>query len=229
MKRIFVILVLALVLSFCAACTAAPIQIEKTVTYSDGSYMIVTVKDDENTYSATREETPEQLNCLTASQDNYRLHLLCQATDFGDHSSGYAYWGNNPVFKTELPQHYIDWIETEDGDMIPVWRDRNGNMLYNTKFATKHCSYYSADDRLLWTMSVTAMFKRNNVDHYCEVVSGNITIWEKDSWYVIMENVDDEADSASYTVQFGRKNLGVTIAEPTYTVTLSRDENGDFH
>lgn len=228
MKRISIMLVLALVMSMLASCAAAPTDTEETITYDDGSYMVITVKADGNTYSTIRKDGPNPLSQFTATDDapdSYGLHSLSGYTNwngaskYGFATAGWSYSHN----------HYLDWIETEDGDKLPVWRDSKGNMLYSTHFATKYCSYYSADDRLLWTMSVTGMFKRNSVDHYCEVVSGNITVWETDSWYVIMENVADKVDSASYTVRFGRKNLGVTVAEPTYTVTLSQDEKGNFH
>lgn len=223
-KRISLILVLTLVLSLCAACAAAPTEITQTLTFDDGSYMVITMKEEGSTYT-TRIEAPDQLSQITGAPDSYSLQPLSQ----------YEKWDGNAGYKSQksdnlkIGNHYLDWIETEDGNKLPVWRDKYGNMLYDTKFATKYCSYYSADNQLLWTMSVTGMFKRNSVDHYCEVVSGNITVWETDSWYVIMEYVADEADSASYTVQFGRKNLGVTIAEPSYTLTLTRDIAGNFH
>ena len=224
MKRISIILVLALVMSMLASCAAAPMETEETIFYEDGSYMVFTLKADGNTYTTIQQDSPNQLSQSTAT-DSYTLHSL----------SGYVNWNGAFQYGSTKPgwsysgDHYLDWIETEDGNKLPVWRDKYGNMLYDTKFATKYCSYYSADDRLLWTMAVTGMFKWNSIDRYCEVISGNITVLETDSWYIIMENVDDEADSASYTVQFGRKNLGVTIAEPTYTITLTRDEEGNFH
>ena len=46
---------------------------------------------------------------------------------------------------------------------------------------------------------------------------------------MIGEDFTEEAESVSYTVSFGRTNLGVTIAQPSYTIQLSRDENGNFH
>lgn len=225
MKQLSIMLVLALVMTMLASCSAAPAETTETLTFDDGSYMVITMKEDGYTYSTIRENAPDQLSQFGSTPDSYSLQPLSQHEKW-DGSAGYK---SKKSDNLKIGNHYLDWIETEDGDMLPVWRDSKGNMLYDTKFATKYCSYYSADDRLLWTMSVTGMFKRNSVDHYCEVVSGNITVWEADSWYVIMENVADEADSASYTVRFGRKNLGVTVAEPTYTVTLSRDEKGNFH
>ena len=242
MKKISLFLLLALVLSLFSGCSQNT-TVTETVTFDDGSYMVVTINNTSTTYT-TKEDLAAQLTPTSTTnecenpyyvygmshndtQESYNIQPLAQ----------YSNWGTNPSYGSYpkqsstnqlIPQHYLDWIETEDGDKLPVWRDSKGNMLYKTKFATKYCSYYSADGTLLWTMSVTAMFKRNSVDQYCEVISGNITIWETDSWYVITENTSDEINSASYTVQFGRKNLGITIAEPNYTVTLSRDEKGNF-
>jgi hypothetical protein len=100
--------------------------------------------------------------------------------------------------------------------------------IYNSEIATKYCSYYSADDRLLWTMSLTGIFRENAIDRNCDVVTSNITIYEQDSWYVISEAEDKAIDQVFYTVYFGRKALGVTVSEPSYTLTLSRGEDGSF-
>ena len=253
MRKISLILLLVLVLSFFSGCKQDT-TVTETITYDDGSYLLIRLQANGRTYTSTEGITETYQQGLSApghfpSQNIFLSHTTSTTYQFDcmydtvpagvdsaekSGSTGLQFpesayfWLDTRIIRVFTPTNYITWETTEDGTRMPVWHDIHGNPIYHTSIATKHCSYYSADGRLLWTMSVTGMFKQNAVDEFCQIISSNITVWDTDSWYVIAETTKTEEMSVSYSVQFGRKNLGITIAEPSYTMTLARDKNGIF-
>ena len=227
MKKISLILLLALVLSLFSGCSQDT-TVTETVTYEDGSYMIETIYASGRTYSSNTQTQPTaeivpQSDCKQNPNGYYSLSEQIIIDEDG-HKRYYGFW-DNPYFENAK---YFILVESDLGIKVPLWMDKNGNPIYTNNSVTKNSSYYSADGKLLWTMSVTAIFKHNIVDQYCVLVSNNVTVYETDSWYVISESADTQENAIGYTVQFGRKNLGVNIGEPSYTMTLSRDEQGNF-
>ena len=212
MKRISALLALVMVLTLCASCAAPNQESENRITYADGSYLLVSTDKKDDAYTTTRDEIPESL------RQNAELSPV-----------GCSFYYTEPRTKGFTPSPFKKLVTNEEGELVVVWCNVNGEILYDTTFATKFCRYYSADGRLLWTMTINALFKENNLEHYCQIINCNVHVWETDSWYVIGEDFTEEAESVSYSVSFGRTNLGVTIAQPSYTIQLSRDENGNFH
>ena len=215
MKRISIMLALALVMTILASCSAAPTEAEETIFYEDGSYLVITTVASGHMTTNIIENPAEVMPQSNQNQGGYSADPLSHISNFEDSE------------RTVRNQEAIDSIDQRD--YIGSSYDRNGMPIYNSEIATKYCSYYSADDRLLWTMSLTGIFRENIIDRNCDVVSTNVTIHEQDSLYVIDEAEYKDIDDVFYTVRFGRKNLGVTIAEPSYTISLSRDEKGNFH
>lgn len=220
-KRVSFILMLVLVLTMLAACTAVPIdaavptETEETIVYEDGSYLVVTTVASGRMTTDVIEIPAEVIPQSNQSQEGYSANPLSHMSSFEN------------TERTVRNQEAIDSIDQRD--YIGSGYDRNGMPLYNSEVATKYCSYYSADHRLLWTMSLTGIFRKNATGRNCDVVSTNTHVYEQDSWYVIAEEDQADIDDVSYTVRFGRKNLGVTIAETSYTISLSRGEKGNFH
>ena len=214
-KKLSFLLILSLTLTLCAACSAPANETTETIFYEDGSYLVITTVASGHMTTDIIENPAEVMPQSNQNQGGYSADPLSHISNFEDSE------------RTVRNQEAIDSIDQRD--YIGSGYDRNGMPIYNSEIATKYCSYYSADDRLLWTMSLTGIFRENIIDRNCDVVSTNVTIHEQDSWYVIDEAEDKDIDDVFYTVRFGRKNLGVTIAEPSYTISLSRDEQGDFH
>lgn len=224
-KRVSFILVLALVLTLCAACAAAPVKTEETIFYEDGSYLVVTTVASGRMTTAVIEGGVEMIPQSNQGQDGCSYTPLSYQAGLEDQERS---------VRNREAMDSVDWKKSagwvfKDGKRFLMGYDRNGMPIYRSEVATKYCSYYSADHRLLWTMSLTGIFRENIIDRNCDIVSSNVMISEQDSWYVIAEAEEKDIDDVFYTVRFGRKNLGVTIAEPSYTISLSRDEKGDFH
>ena len=213
MKKISLILLLALVLSLFSGCSQDT-TVTETVTYEDGSYLVITTVASGHMTTDIIENPAEVMPQSNQNQGGYSADPLSHISNFEDSE------------RTVRNQEAIDSIDQRD--YIGSGYDRNGMPIYNSEIATKYCSYYSADDRLLWTMSLTGIFRENAIDRNCDVVTSDITIYEQDSWYVISEAEDKAIDQVFYTVYFGRKALGVTVSEPSYTLTLSRGEDGSF-
>ena len=214
-KKLSFLLILSLTLTLCAACSAPANETTETIFYEDGSYLVITTVASGHMTTDIIENPAEVMPQSNQNQGGYSADPLSHISNFEDSE------------RTVRNQEAIDSIDQRD--YIGSDYDRNGMLIYNSEIATKYCSYYSADDRLLWTMSLTGIFRENIIDRNCDVVSSNVTISEQDSWYVIAETEEKDIDDLFYTVRFGRKNLGVTIAESSYTITLSRDEKGNFH
>ena len=213
-KKLSFLLILSLTLTLCAACSAPANETTETIFYEDGSYLVITTVASGHMTTDIIENPAEVMPQSNQNQGGYSADPLSHISNFEDSE------------RTVRNQEAIDSIDQRD--YIGSGYDRNGMLIYNSEIATKYCSYYSADDRLLWTMSLTGIFRENAIDRNCDVVTSNITIYEQDSWYVISEAEDKAIDQVFYTVYFGRKALGVTVSEPSYTLTLSRGEDGSF-
>ena len=226
MKRLSFCIVLIMLLTMCAACSASPAETEETIFYEDGSYLVVTTIASGRMTTEVIENTAGVMPQSNQSQGGYSYSPLSHMSGLEDTER--AVRNREEMDSIDSRRYSVGWV-FKDGMRFLIGYDRNGMPIYNSEVATKYCSYYSADNRLLWTMSLTGIFRKNLIDRNCDVVSSNIMIYEKDSWYVIAEEAQNDIDDVSYTVRFGRKNLGVTIAETAYTITLSRDEKGSFH
>lgn len=230
-KRILFILVLALVLTLCAACSvfpfeeAMPTETEETILYEDGSYLVVTTVASGRTTTSVIEGGIEAMSQSNQDQEGYNCNFLSCQMGLEDQERKVR---NREAMDSIGQRRYSAGWVFKDGKRFLVGFDRNGMPIYNSEVATKYCSYYSADHRLLWTMSLTGIFRENVIDRNCDVVSSNVEVYEQDSWYIIAEDAQKDIDDVSYTVRFGRKNLGVTIAKTTYTLSLSRDEKGTY-
>ena len=213
-KKLSFLLILSLTLTLCAACSAPANETTETIFYEDGSYLVITTVASGHMTTDIIENPAEVMPQSNQNQGGYSADPLSHISNF------------EASERTVRNQEAIDSIDQRD--YIGSGYDRNGMPIYNSEVATKYCSYYSADDRLLWTMSLTGIFRENAIDRNCDVVTSDITIYEQDSWYVISEAEDKAIDQVFYTVYFGRKALGVTVSEPSYTLTLSRGEDGSF-
>ena len=231
MKKTALILLLSLVLTLFAACApvsqelAAPVETKETVVYDDGSYMVVTTMAAGQTTTSVIEGAFQLMPQSSHGQDVYTCNPLSYPTNYEYKESEVRRQEDVDAYSS---QYRTTWI-MRDGKIYRYRVDIHGYPVYDCQVATKYCSYYSSDDRLLWTMSLTGIFRENSVDRNCDIISTSITVYDQDSWCVLSELESKDISSVYYTVRFARKNLGVTVAEPSYTMELHRDPMGIFH
>ena len=96
----------------------------------------------------------------------------------------------------------------------------------NTVSKTQH--YYNANNELQWMITVTATFSYNGTSATCTYVTGTTSIVNTNSWYAISKTPSSSGNTATYTVTFEHKVLGVTVSKPTHSVSISCDGNGNF-
>ena len=221
-KKLSFLLILSLTLTLCAACSAPANETTETIFYEDGSYLVITTVASGHMTTDIIENPAEVMPQSNQSQE----FTYSPLSSFSTYEEAEQAVRDREEMELHMGR-YVTWI-LNNGLRILVELNGNGMPRYYSEIATKYCSYYSADDRLLWTMSLTGIFRENAIDRNCDVVTSDITIYEQDSWYVISEAEDKAIDQVFYTVYFGRKALGVTVSEPSYTLTLSRGEDGSF-
>ena len=118
----------------------------------------------------------------------------------------------------------------EDGSYIVTTievRDTHGART-NTKVGSKTRSYYSANDVLLWKMTVTGEFQYDGTTSSCTYASGVTTVYDTPHWEVINESSTAGDTTAYYTATFARWSLGVAIGNTTYGVSITCDANGNL-
>jgi len=119
----------------------------------------------------------------------------------------------------------------EDGSYIVITieeMDRRGART-STKVGSKSASYYSADDVLLWEISVTGEFQYDGTTSSCTYASGITTVYDTARWKITNESATAGDTTAYYTVTFARWSLGVVIDRPAYSISISCDPNGNLY
>lgn len=127
------------------------------------------------------------------------------------------------VTETEESIEYL-----EDGSYIVTTIEESVSRAGGTKTGSKVRTYYDAKDVLQWKITVTGIFTYNGTSATCTAVSGDTSIVDTSSWSLIAEAPTRSGNKAMLAVTLGEKWLGITIAESTYTVNLSCDENGNL-
>lgn len=133
-----------------------------------------------------------------------------------------------------LPTHVkaaevVEKIEyLEDGSYIVTTIEESITRATGTKTASKKNNFYNEDDELQWTITVTGTFTYDGTSSTCTKATGTTTITNTTNWYLISESPTKSGNTATYTVTFGRKVIGITTSKPTYSVSLTCDANGNL-
>lgn len=132
---------------------------------------------------------------------------------------------------TTLPAHASDISETieyfEDGS-YKITTITEDSRTRSTKTASKSERYYNADGELEILMTVTGTFYYNGTTSECTYVDGTTTIVKTNLWTLKSETPASNGGTATYTVVFGRKILGVVVGTETHSVSLTCDKNGNL-
>lgn len=115
-----------------------------------------------------------------------------------------------------------------DGSYIVTTVTESVTRANSTKTASKTDRYYNADDELQWLMVVTGTFTYDGSTSECTSVRGSTSIVESGKWYIISDSPTKSGPTATYTVTFGYRALGITIDRPTHSVSLTCDANGNL-
>lgn len=116
----------------------------------------------------------------------------------------------------------------EDGSYKVTTITESSALTRSTKTASKSDRYYNADDELEWLITVTGTFYYNGTTSECTYVDGTTTIVKTNLWTLKSETPASNGGTATYTVVFGRKILGVVVGTETHSVSLTCDKNGNL-
>ena len=119
----------------------------------------------------------------------------------------------------------VDYFD--DGSYL-VTRISNIDSRMLTKVSTKTREYYSADDVIQWKISVMGEFLYDGNTCTCTYASGTTTIYATGFWGKNSDSASYSGNSATYTVVFDRKFMGITTNTVTQVLTITCDENGNI-
>lgn len=118
----------------------------------------------------------------------------------------------------------------EDGSyaVVVVMKEENTvTRATNRKSGSKAYKYYTADDELVWTVTLNATFSYNGSSATCTSVNSlNVTIYD-DSWSTYSKSSTKSGNTATGYVTMRYSGLLGSRDIPA-TVTLSCDKNGNL-
>ena len=115
----------------------------------------------------------------------------------------------------------------EDGSYCVIALEVECGRAAGAKNGTKNYSYYSGDNKLLWTVSLTGTFTYSGISSTCTASNVRITIYN-DSWYTEYKASHMSANSALGEASMCRKILGVTVEKRIVELTLTCDVDGNL-
>ena len=118
----------------------------------------------------------------------------------------------------------ITWFD--DGSYLVTVISGNDSRALGSVTKTKTSTYYSASDKALWAVAVTASFTYNNSVAICKSSSGSVTIYDS-AWYEISCSTSRNGNSATCNAELGRRVLGVTVTRVPHAVTITCDKDGN--
>lgn len=132
------------------------------------------------------------------------------------------------VFASDLNSKSSSYIITyEDGSYLESTVIESGARAIGTRSGTRLLNYRSSDDELLWQAALSASFTYTGTTSTCTSASCTLTIYDS-NWYQVSKSTSRSGNTATTVLTMGQKVLGVTIAKPSYTITLSCDANGNL-
>lgn len=133
-----------------------------------------------------------------------------------------------------LPFHSIsvcastdEVIMFEDGSYIIVSISSIDTRTMDKKVASKEYAYYSANEVLLWTVTLTGYFSYDGTSSTCTYSAINVDIINE-SWELISGTSTESGNTATANVIIGRRLLGVIVNKKTVNISISCDANGNI-
>lgn len=118
-------------------------------------------------------------------------------------------------------------IVFEDGSYLEIVTTSVSTRASGTKTGYRSYSYVDKTNVLLWKATLTATFTYTGTSSTCTSGSCSVSISDS-SWYVVSNTTTRSGNTATTNLTMGLKALGVTVAKPSYTITLSCDKDGNL-
>lgn len=120
----------------------------------------------------------------------------------------------------------LEVVEYEDGSYLEISVQSIQLRASGSVTKTKNYIYHNTDGTSAWKISLTGSFTYTGSSATCTSSSCNVTIYDT-NWYVISKSSSKSGNVAYGTASLGRKVLGVTVEQKTYSLTLTCDKNGN--
>lgn len=131
-------------------------------------------------------------------------------------------------FRAEASQTVATEIEyLSDGGYIETVISESVSRASGTKTGTKVKRYVDSDGNEEWVIRLEGTFSYNGTSATCTNAVCNVTV-SASNWYVVNKSASKNGAVASASVTMGQKVLGVTVAKPSYQLTLTCDKNGNL-
>lgn len=127
----------------------------------------------------------------------------------------------------DLPEtkEYIEYFY--DGSYAVVKMETNGAALYSTSSKTtrKSYNYYSSNNKLEWTATLTGSFSYTGSSASCTSSSLSFKIYD-DAWKVKSSQASKSGRTATGDFTIKRYTLGIPVKSVTKTITISCSNTG---
>lgn len=118
-------------------------------------------------------------------------------------------------------------IMFEDGSYLEIVTASVSTRASGSITGYKSYSYINNFNVLQWRATLTATFTYTGTSSTCTSGSCSVSILDS-AWYVVSNSTTRSGNTATTNLTMGLKALGVTVAKPTYTITLSCDKDGNL-
>ncbi len=132
-----------------------------------------------------------------------------------------------PLEVCAISDDTVNTIYLDDGAYIIVTIYENGSRASGTKSGTARYDYYASDGDKEWTATLNGTFTYNGTSATCTSSSCSVSI-SNSAWYLISKSASKSGNTATASVNMGRKILGVTTDKEYIDLSLSCDANGNL-
>lgn len=118
-------------------------------------------------------------------------------------------------------------IYFDDGSYMMVEIIENGTRASGSVTGNKVSTHYDSDGNAKWKAVLTGSFTYTGSSATCTSASVDVTIYDS-AWYTINKSASKRGNTASASVEMGRRVAGVTVAQVPANMTFTCDANGNL-
>lgn len=115
-------------------------------------------------------------------------------------------------------------IDFEDGSYMIISLEPKQTRS-GTKTEYKYQTYYNSDGVIQWRITLMGIFTYDYSTSTCDHAQISVTIYDS-SWYEVSKSAYTSGNKATGSVTIGRKVLGVTVDQNTYSLSMTCAPDG---
>lgn len=118
-------------------------------------------------------------------------------------------------------------IHLTDGSYITVELTVQQSRALSMVTGSKSYIYHDSNGTEQWRAVLTGTFSYNGSKATCTVSTCDVSITNT-AWYVVSKTATKSENTARCNLTMGRKNLGITVEQQSFSIKLTCDANGNL-